>query len=134
MTFGIDNTSSSMGINKQSFSSISERYKNYNASDNNSGRVLADGIQVLYMYLTLIGNRAKTEFSKLEAKATVSRDSQEQANVVDTSIAECNKQKDPNNAKAKLPDSIIEFMNAIKLKVNDLPIDEYLKKICNWRQ
>lgn len=118
-------------VNMDHINQLSEKYMKYDASNSDSGTVLSDGIQVLYMFLDLLGNRGKTEFSKLQQKANVSRDSQEQANALDTAIAECNKQKDPNKATYKVPDSAIEFMRKINLLVNNKTIDQYLKDNAN---
>lgn len=107
---------------------LTNKYKNYIRTDNNSGSILSDGIEVLYMYLSLIGNRGKVEFEKLRAKADVSRDSQEQSNAIDSVIAECNTDPDPNKAKRDVPESAIHFMKAIGLTVNGKPIDKYIEE------
>lgn len=106
---------------------FADQYKDYDASDSKKKGLFYTAIAVLIVYMNTISQRGKAEFARLEEKANVSRDCQEQANAVDAAIAECNKANNANTAEHELPDSAIEFLRAINLEINGSNIDKYLK-------
>ncbi|RSD30938.1 secretion protein EspA [Vibrio pectenicida] len=88
--------------------------------------VLSGGVAVLYLFMNLLSELAEAKYSQMQAKADVSRNTQDMANRVDEVIAQVAKEGDKSTGK--LPPEVVKYMKDNGFSVDGMSISDYLKE------